>query len=173
MRPGTRRRISLNAEAWTLCRASILSVPRETWRSLTVRLFPDRSLDSGRFNPAGAGTEYRLGTCSLNMVVKLQPEIHNHACLAPLGAGQTWLCHSNFVNRGASGLQPRRAFFIDRGAAAATTVPGHRKPGVCRTGPAPARAIARRLAAALNCLRALPRCGRTRIVHPRRSRRCA
>jgi hypothetical protein len=130
-------------------------------------------LDSGTFNPAGAGTRCELGACSLNMVVKLQPEIHNHACLAPCGTGQTWLFTRNFVKPGASGLQPRRAFFIDRETVAATTIPGHRKPGVYRTGPAPARAIARRLAAALNCLRALPRCGRTRIVHPRRSRRCA
>ena len=30
--------------------------------------------------------------------------------LLRLGARQTWLCHSNFVNRGASGLQPWRAF---------------------------------------------------------------
>ena len=30
------------------------------------------------------------------------------------GGGQTRLCHSNSVNPGASGLQLRRAFFIDR-----------------------------------------------------------
>jgi hypothetical protein len=43
-----------------------------------------------------------------------------------LAAGADWLFTCNFVKRGASGLQPRRAFFIDRGTAAATTIPGHR-----------------------------------------------
>ena len=92
----------------------------------------------------------------------------------PHGAGQTWLFTRNFVKRGASGLQPRRAFFIDRETAAATTIPGHRKSNLDRTGPAPARAIGHRLAAAVNCSRALPVGGREPIARPHRpQRRCA
>ena len=39
-------------------------------------------------------------------------------------AGQTWLCHSNFVNRGASELQLRRAFPFTDPASGGCNRPG-------------------------------------------------
>jgi len=146
MRPGTRRRISLNAEAWTLCRASLCRSGRHGACAAAAR-FPDRSLDSGSFNPADAGTECRLGLCSLNMVVKLQPEIHNHVCLAPRRRADLVVTR-NFVKRGASELQLRRAFLHRprRGGCNHPSRPPD--PGAIGQVRPPAHAIAHRLSGA-------------------------
>ena len=173
MRPGTRRRISLNAEAWTLCRASILSFGSRARREPRGARSPDRSLDSGKLNPAGAGTRCVLGSCSLNMVVKLQPEIHNHACLVPLGAGQTWLFTRNFVKRGASGLQPRRAFSFTDPASGGCNRPGETIGDFAlhRQGPTPCQRIDHRQAA-INSL-THPALRGAATGRRRRWRRCA
>ena len=174
LRPGTRRRISLNAEAWTLCRASLCRSDRGDACVVTAG-FPDRSLSSEKLNPARAGTRCEYGTCSLNMVVKLQPEIHNHACLAPRRSTDLVVSQQLRQSGRVGAATLARLFFctdLKRRLQPPLRATGNSTSA--RAGPAPAHAIGHRLAAAINCLRAFPRDGREPIPRPPRpSKRCA
>lgn len=97
MRPDASPRIAREgAESGPFDGPRLLIVSRRA-KAAAVSPQPDRSLDSGNVNPADAGTHKLPEQCSWNMVVKLLPEIHNHACPARMTQAQTWLCHSNSV----------------------------------------------------------------------------
>ena len=89
LRPGTWRCGSLYAMYWTLCRASILY-----WHARPRQEFEG----NGKLCPTVAGTQKLKWVCSFNMVVKLQPENHNHACLAPRRWADLVVSHATLSN---------------------------------------------------------------------------
>ena len=79
----------------------------------------------GKLNPAVAGTQSLKWACSRNMVVKLQPEIHNHAGLAPRRRADM-VVHATSSNGARRSCNSGAPFFIDPYEAAATTRRDHR-----------------------------------------------
>ena len=125
--------------------------PRFVVRARARRPGSGQELESnGKLIPAVAGTQSLKWACSRNMVVKLRPEIHNHACHAPRRRADM-VVHATSSNGARRSCNSGAPFFIDPDAAAATTRRDHRilayraGPAACSRHRAPSkrRSIAR------------------------------